>query len=160
MSAGSWQTFADALEDENRCLGELGAVALAMTSALVFGTPAEIAAADRSVETRRVLHAEARARRAAMMKAGFGDLTLRQVCGHAPGPLRRSVFTSLRGLRTRGVALQITVANNKALIGAGLERIAKTIALIQKNIAGQTGMYRRRGAVVSSSASLIVSRKA
>jgi hypothetical protein len=160
MSSGSWQAFADALEDENRCLGELGAAALAMTSALVSGSAAQIEAADRSVDALRILHAQAHARRMKMQKSGFGDLTLRQVCGYAPGPLRRVVFGSLRDLRTRGIALQITVGNNKALITAGLRRIAKIIAAMQKGLTEQTGTYRRRGTVAPPNGSLIMSRKA
>ncbi len=158
--SGSWQAFADALAEENRCLGELGATALTMTGALVMGTPAQIEEADRRIEARRILHAHAHARRVAMMRSGFGDLTLRQVCGHAPPPLKRAVFTSLRDLCTRGTALKITVSNNKALIGAGLARIAKTVAVMQACLSEQTGTYRRLGKPVVHSASLIVSRKA
>jgi hypothetical protein len=160
MSPGSWQLFADALAGENECLGELGAAALAMTSALVFGPAAKIDASERDVEAQRVRHAQAHLRRVTMMKAGFGDLTLRQVCGHAPAPLRRSVFSSLRDLRTRGIALQITVANNKALINAGLARIAKTIVVMQRSLSEQTGTYRRRGTLTAPNGSLIVSRRA
>jgi len=160
MSVGSWQAFADALGDENQSLAELGAAALAMTSALVFGTAGEIAAVDLRVDLQRIRHAQAHGRRMTMMRSGFGELTLREVCGHAPAPLRRAVFTSLRELRTRGIALQITVANNKTLINAGLTRIAKTNAVMQECLSEQTGTYRRRGKMVSPSASLIVSRKA
>ncbi len=160
MSAGSWQSFADALADESRCLGELGAASLEMTSALVFGPAAKIEAADRGVEARRVLHLGAQKRRVAMMKSGFGDKTLRQVCGYAPASLRRNLFGSLRELRTNGIALRITVSNNKALIVAGLARIAKTIVVMQKAFTEQDGTYRRRGTVPLSSGSMIVSRKA
>jgi hypothetical protein len=160
MSAGSWQAFADALAEENRCLGELGAAALAMTSALVFGPAAQIEATDRSVDARRILHAQAQLRRTAMMKSGFGDLTLRQVCGYAPMPIRRALFSSLRELRTRGIGLKITIGNNKALITAGLARIAKTIEVMQKSMSDQTGTYRRRGTLEPPSGSLIMSRKA
>jgi hypothetical protein len=160
MSAGSWQLFADALAQESECLGELGAAALAMTTALVFGPAAQIEASDRSVEARRILLARAHQRRIAMMKAGFGDATLRQVCGYAPPALRRSLFASLRDLRTRGIALQITVSNNKALINAGLARIASTVAVMQKALSEQTGTYRRRGTLATPKGSLIVSRKA
>jgi hypothetical protein len=160
LSAGSWQAFADAIEEENRCLGELGAAALAMTGALVSGTAAEIEAADRGVDARRILHVQAHARRSTMMKSGFADLTLRQVCGYAPAPLRRAVFTSLSELRTRGIALQITVGNNKALIAAGLARISKIIAVMQKTLSEHSGVYRRRGTVTKPNESLIVSRKA
>jgi hypothetical protein len=160
VSAGSWKAFADALEEENRCLGELGAASLAMTSALVFGDAAQIEAADRSVDLQRVALTRAHARRSTMMKSGFADLTLRQVCGHAPGPLRRTVFGSLRELRTHAIALQITVGNNRALITAGLERIAKTIDVMQRTLCEQTGTYRRRGNVTRGNESLIVSRRA
>ncbi|MGD0475513.1 MAG: hypothetical protein ABSB70_20185 [Candidatus Velthaea sp.] len=160
MSAGSWQAFADALEQENRCLGELGAAALALTGVLVCGTPAEIEAADRMLDARRIMHAQAHQRRVSMMKRGFGDRQLRQVCAYAPPALRRSVFTSLRELRTRAIALQITVANNKTLINAGLTRIANTIAVIQKSLNDEAGTYRRRGKASGRSASLMVSRKA
>jgi hypothetical protein len=160
MSMGSWNVFVDALSAESECLGELGAAALAMTTALVFGPAAQIEAADRSVDARRVLHAQAHLRRVTMMKAGFGDLTVRQVCGYAPAAVRRSVFSSLRDLRTRGTALQITVSNNKALINAGLARIAATIAVMQRALGEQNGTYRRRGTLAAPNGSLIVSRKA
>lgn len=160
MSSGSWEAFADILGDENRALGELGAAALAMTSVLVFGTAAQIEEAERTVEAKRLLHAKAHLRRSMMMKSGFGDLTLQQVCSYAPGPMRRPIYTTLRELRTRGIALRITVSNNKALISAGLLRISRTIAVMQKSMTEQTGTYRRRGTVTPSSGSLIVSRKA
>jgi hypothetical protein len=158
--SGSWQAFADALEDENRALGELGAAALSLTSVLVRGTAAQIEAADRVLEARRILHAQAHAKRIKMQRAGFGELPLRQVCGYAPAPLRRAVFTSLREMRTRGIGLQITVGNNKALIAAGLRRIALTITALQKRLSDQTGTYRRRGTVAPPNGSLIMSRKA
>jgi hypothetical protein len=160
MSSGSWKAFAGALEEENRCLGELGAASLAMTSALVFGDAAQIEAADRTVDLNRVALTRAHSRRSIMMKSGFGDLTLRQVCGYAPASARRAVFASLHELRTRGIALQITVANNRALIGAGLERIAKTIDVMQSTLSERTGTYRRRGNVPKPNESLIMSRKA
>ncbi len=160
MSAGSWQAFADALAEENRALGELGAAALAMTSVLVLGSAAQIEAADREVDVKRVAHAQAHLRRTMMMKSGFGDLTLQQVCNYAPGALRKSVYLSLRQLRTRGIGLRITVSNNKALITAGLTRITKTMAVMQKSLTEQTGTYRRRGILTQSTGSLIVSRKA
>jgi hypothetical protein len=160
MSTGSWQAFADVLGEENRTLGELGAAALEMTSVLVAGTAAQIEAAERALEAKRLLHAQAHLRRTMMMKSGFGDLTLLQVCGYAPPAVRRSIYGSLRDLRTRGISLRITVGNNKALIGAGLARVAKTIAVMQRSFTEQTGTYRRRGTVTPSNASLIVSRKA
>jgi hypothetical protein len=160
VSAGSWQAFAEALQAENSALGELGAAALELTRALVFGDAAAIGAADRQVNARQMLHAEASRRRTKMMADGFGDLPLRQVCGYAPPPLRRELFATLRELRTRGVALNITLGNNKALITAGLKRIAAILTALQKSVADRTGTYRRRGQAEPSNASIIMSRKA
>ena len=160
MSAGSWQAFADVLSEENRCLGELGAAALGMTRILVLGTAADIEAAVCNVEAKLALHAQASLRRTTMMKSGFGELSLGQVCSYAPGALRRSVFLSLRDLRVRGIGLRITVANNKALSTAGLKRIASTIAVMQRNAGESDGTYRRRGVPAPANGSLIVSRKA
>jgi hypothetical protein len=160
MSGRSWQAFADALQAENAALGELGAAALELTRALVFGNAAAIEAADRQVNARRMLHAEACQRRTKMMTEGFGDLPLRQVCAYAPAPMRRELFVTLRELRTRGVALKITLGNNKALITAGLKRIAAILTALQKSVAERTGTYRRRGRIETSNASIIMSRKA
>ncbi len=160
MSAASWPAFAAALAAENLALGELGAAALELTRVLVFGTAAQIEAADRQVEARRMLHAEAQKRRITMMTRAFGDRSLRTVCSYAPPPIRRELFATLRELRTRGISLRITIGNNKALIVAGLGRITKILTLMQKNVAGQPGTYRRRGKVDPPNAALIVSRKA
>jgi hypothetical protein len=95
-----------------------------------------------------------------MMKRGFGDLTLQQVCAYTPGPLRRTVYGTLHEMTTRGIALRITNGNNKALIMAGLERLQKTIALLQRSFTEQPGTYKRRGTVPLANGSVIVSRKA
>jgi hypothetical protein len=160
MSADSWQTFADAIGDENRFLGELGSAALALTDALVCGTPADIEATERKVEAMRVLHGHAHGRRQTMQKRGFGDLSLQQVCAYAPGPLRRKVYMTLHELTTRAIALQITVNNNKALIMAGMNRLTRTVEVLQRSMTEQTGTYKRRGTVPISGGSVIMSRRA
>jgi len=160
MSADSWQTFADAIAEENRFLAELGAAALALTDALVCGTPADIEATERKVEAMRVLHGHAHGKRQTMQKRGFGDLNLQQVCAYAPVPLRRKVYMILHELTTRAIALQITVNNNKALIMAGMNRLIRTVEVLQRSMTEQPGTYRRRGTVPISGGSVIVSRRA
>ena len=145
-----WQRFAELLGEENRLLGALGDAALRLTDALVRNDPDAIEAAERRVEAQRV----------AMQRRGFGTLTLQQVCAYAPPALRRPMYGSVRDLETRGIALRLTVSNNKALILAGMERLARTVAVLQKAGTEQTGTYRRRGVVPPPDGSVIVSRRA
>lgn len=160
MSADSWQVFVDALVEENRTLGDVGSSALLLTGALVNGTPGDIESAERKVEATRLLHLNAHNRRMSMMKRGFGELTLHQVCAYTPGPLRRTVYTTMHEMTTRGIALRITVSNNKALILAGMERLNRTIAVLQASLSEQPGTYKRRGTVPIANGSVLVSRKA
>ena len=159
MSA-SWDGFRDLLQDESRLLGDLGRAALGMTDALVKNEPELIMAAERRLEAARVLHAQAQRRRAAMQEAGFGELTLEQVCAYAPGAMRRVFLGLSRELTIRGISLAITINNNKALILAGMERLQKTVALIQETMTESTGTYKRRGIIPKPAGSVIVSRKA
>jgi hypothetical protein len=155
-----WQRFAELLGEENRRLGELGEAALRLTDALVRNEPDAIEAAERRVEAQRVLHGTAYAQRVAMQRRGFGKLTLAQVCAYAPPPLRRAMYANAKELETRGLALKLTVSNNKALILAGMERLARTVAVLQRAGTEQTGTYRRRGVVPPPDGSVIVSRRA
>ncbi|HTJ27840.1 MAG TPA: hypothetical protein VMA36_16910 [Candidatus Limnocylindria bacterium] len=155
-----WQSFAKLLGEENRLLAELNAAALKLTEALVANVPAQIEAAERRLEAQRVLHGIAYAQRYAMQKKGFRELTLRQVCAYAPPTLRRWMYGTVRQIEVRCIELRLTVANNKSLIIAGLERIARTVALIQRAGTEQTGTYRRRGVIPPPEGSVIVSRKA
>jgi hypothetical protein len=155
-----WQTFADLLAEENRLLGALGDAALRLTDALVANDPDGIEAAERRGEAQRVLHGTAYAQRIAMQKRGFGELTLPQVCAYAPPAIRRTMYGCAHELRTRGIALKLTVSNNKALILAGMERLARTVAVLQRAGTEQTGTYRRRGIVPPPDGSVIVSRRA
>lgn len=155
-----WDRFAELLGEENRLLGELGTAALGLTDALVANDPELIDAAERRVEARRVLHGTAYAARLAMQRRGFGTLTLAQVCAYAPPPLRRRLHGCAHEITTRGITLKMTVSNNKALILAGMERLAKTVAVLQRAGTEQTGTYRRRGIIPPPDGSVIVSRKA
>ena len=159
MSA-SWESFRALLHDESRLLGDLNQAALAMTDALVANDIARINAAERRLEAARILHQEGQRRRARMQRSGFGELTLEQVCAYAPGPMRRLFQGLARELTIRGISLAITVNNNKALILAGMDRLQKTVALIQESMTESTGTYRRRGVIPKPTASVIVSRKA
>ena len=155
-----WGRFSELLIEESRLLGELGEAALSLTDALVANEPDAIEAAERVVEARRVLHGTAYAQRVALQRRGFGTLTLAQVCAYAPPPLRRAAYAAVHELETHGLSLRLTVANNKSLILAGMDRLARTVALLQRAGTEQTGTYRRRGVVPPPDGSVIVSRRA
>jgi hypothetical protein len=155
-----WQQFGEMIAEECRTLNELGAAALALTDALVRNDPEAIEAAERRVEARRVLHGTAFAQRIAMQRRGFGKLTLAQVCAYAPPQVRRRFYGIAHELETSGVALKLTVSNNKSLILAGMERLARTVAVLQRAGTEQTGTYRRRGIVPPPDGSVLVSRRA
>lgn len=160
MSAPSWDGFRALLQEESKALGDLGSAALAMTDALVKTDVDRIQACEKKLEGMRVVHLQAQRRRFAMQRTGFGELTLEQVCAYAPGPLRKVFLGLSREMTIRGISLAITVNNNRALILAGLERLQKTVMLIQESMTESTGTYRRRGVVPKPSGSVIVSRKA
>src|ERR1700738_3404247 len=148
------------IAEECRLLNELGAAALALTDALVVNDPDAIDVAERRVEANRVLHGTAYAQRIAMQRRGFRTLTLPQVCAYAPPALRRTMYATMHEIETRGIALSLTVSNNRALILAGMERLARTVAVLQRAGTEQTGTYRRRGVVPPPDGSVIVSRRA
>lgn len=160
MSAASWDSFRNLLQEESRLLGDLNAAALALANALVVNEVELIHSTERRLESARILHAEGQRKRQVMQKAGFGDLTLEQVCAYAPAPMRRTFQGLARELTIRGISLAITVNNNKALVLAGMERLQKSVALIQEAMTESTGTYRRRGTVPKPAGSVIVSRKA
>ena len=155
-----WQRFGEMIAEECRLLNELGVAAISLTDALVENDPDAIEVAERRVEARRVLHGTAYAQRVAMQTRGFGTLTLEQVCAYAPPALRRAFYGIVHELGTSSVALQMTVSNNKSLILAGMERLARTVAVLQRAGTEQTGTYRRRGVVPPPDGSVIVSRRA
>jgi FlgN protein len=159
MSA-SWDGFRALLQEESRVLGELNTVALSMTEALVQKDVDRINASERKLEGQRLLHQQARRKRMQMQQAGFGELTLEQVCAYAPGPMRRAFQQLSREMSIKGISLAITVNNNKALILAGMDRLQKTVELIHEAMTETAGTYKRRGTVPKRQSSVIVSRKA
>jgi hypothetical protein len=155
-----WARFSELLAEECHLLGALGDAALGLTDALVVNDPDAIDHAERRVEAQRVLHGTAHAQRIAMQQRGFGKLTLAQVCAYAPPALRRPMHGTMHELGTRGIALRLTVSNNKSLILAGMDRLARTVAVLQRAGTEQTGTYRRQGVVPPPDGSVIVSRRA
>ena len=156
----AWKRFGYLLSEENRLLGELGQKALILTDALVANVPEQIESAERHLEAARLLHATAYNARMSMQKSGFGGLTLQQVCAYAPPALRREFYNLSHQITVRGIALRMTVSNNKALILAGLERLARTVAIMQRASTEQTGTYKRRGIIPPPEGSVLVSRRA
>jgi hypothetical protein len=159
-AASSWQAFAAMVDEENAALSELEKAALRMTQALVGADPAAIMAANRALEGQRLVFLSANQRRRMMQRKGFGKLGIKQVCAYAPPALRRILYSRVHEVATRGIALQLTVNNNKALILAGMQRLARTVEVLQRTMTEQPGTYRRRGVVPLVSGSVIVSRKA
>jgi hypothetical protein len=155
-----WEQFGALLSEESRLLGELGNAALGLTQALVDNDPEAIETAERRLEAQLVLHATAYGQRTGMQQRGFGQLTLAQVCAYAPPSLRRALHATAQEITVRGIALKLTVSNNKALIQAGMERLARTVAVMQRAGTEQPGTYKRRGTVPPPSGSVIVSRRA
>jgi hypothetical protein len=155
-----WEQFGALLSEESRLLGELGNAALGLTQALVDNDPEAIETAERRLEAQLVLHATAYGQRTGMQQRGFGQLTLAQVCAYAPPSLHRALHATAQEITVRGIALKLTVSNNKALIQAGMERLARTVAVMQRAGTEQPGTYKRRGTVPPPSGSVIVSRRA
>lgn len=156
----TWQAFFDAVVEENQRVADLGWAALVLTDALVVNDAEAIEHAERRVEAQRVLLLHAHGHRMTMQQHGFGAVPLKTVCSYAPAPLRKELHGIVHELTTRGIALQMTVNNNKALILAGMERLTKTVAVLQQAVTEQPGTYKRRGVVPPSNGSVIVSRKA
>jgi len=138
--SSQWQRFGELLFEENKLMAELEKAALGLTQALVVNEPAGINAAERQLESKRVLHGMAYAQRLAMQ--------------------RRRLYAAVHELGIRGISLRLTVQNNKALILAGMDRLARTVAVLQRAGTEQTGTYRRRGIIPPPSGSVLVSRRA
>lgn len=155
-----WQSFVTLVGAESKALGQLGEAALRMTDALVANDPEAIENAERHVEAQLVLHASAYQQRVGMQKRGFGPLTLPQVAAYAPPALRPTIQAYAHEIGVRGIGLRLTVANNKSLIMAGMDRLARTVAVIQRAGTEQPGTYKRRGTVPAPHGSVIVSRRA
>jgi len=141
-------------------MGELNVAALSMTDALVQRDVDRITLMERKLESNRILHDQARRKRLAMQRQGFGDLTIEQVCNYAPGAVRRGFQQLSRDLTIKSISLAITLNNNKTLIQAGMDRLRNTVQLIHDSMTESTGTYKRRGIVPKAQGSVIVSRRA
>jgi hypothetical protein len=69
-----------------------------------------INSSERKLEGQRILHQTARRKRLQMQVAGFGELTLEQVCAYAPGPMRRIFQQLSREMSIKGISVSLTLA--------------------------------------------------
>ncbi len=155
----SWESFAQALHEESRSLELLNAGALNLTQALIEGDVEIIAARDRELNAYRQKHSEATTKRRGMQARGFGALTLQHVCRYAPPHLNGRFNQHLSELTCGAISLGLTVANNKALILSGLERVMHVTAKLQESVSERPGIYKRRGHVPPPTGSVLVSSK-
>ncbi len=152
-----WAAFAELLEEEVAKLAALSTSARAMTDALVAHDPAAISASDEQLERDRRLHEHAHNRRVAMQKRGFGPMPLRTVVTYAPAPINRVLYNAVAQIAYSTTALTITINNNRALVSAGMDRLAKTIGILQRAGTEQSGTYKRRGIVKPTAGHVVLS---
>lgn len=86
-------------------------------------------------------------------------MPLQTVCAYAPPQMALEFNQRVSELLTYSTALKITNSNNKAIILAGMDRLMKTVAIMQEHAQQNTGTYRRRGRPRRVDTSVIVSRK-
>lgn len=153
----SWEIFAAMLQDENAALQRLNSAAVSLTQILVDGSPEAISQADGQLNAARAAHQEASAKRRGMQVRGFGSMSLQQVCAYAPHHLAPQLNQCMADLAYGSISLGITIANNKSLIMAGLERLMKVTSKLQESMTERTGVYKRRGYVAPVGASVLVS---
>jgi ribosomal protein L16/L10AE len=159
-AADSWETFVQALIDESGALGAVQCAALALTTVLIAGSPQAVTAAERALEAARVDYARTAGTRRGMQVRGFGQMTLRQVCGYAPHRWAGAIGQRISELATHSIGIRISVSNNKALIEAGMERLIKVTGALQRAVSDEPGTYRRRGFVPPPRNSVLVSSRA
>lgn len=153
----SWNTFCRMLADECAALSRLNTCAGHLTRVLVNGSPDDIVAADRQLNEARLDHAAASSKRRGMQVRGFGTMTLQQVCSYAPRHLAMQFDGRMAELSYGAISLGITLANNKALIAAGLDRLVRITSKLQERASERTGVYKRRGMVAPVGTSVLVS---
>jgi len=152
-----WSAFAELLAGESAALARLNSAALHLTQVLVDGSPEAILEADAQLNAARGLHAAASSKRRGMQVRGFGEMTLQQVCGYAPAQMAATLNQRLAELAYGSISLGITLGNNKSLIVAGLERLVKITSKLQETMSERTGVYKRRGFVAGTGASVLMS---
>jgi hypothetical protein len=156
----SWEAFAAVLGEEAVALKRVHDLAIDLTRALVGSSPAEIMAAERALDDARRAFQSASSKRRTMQTRGFGNRTLRQVCGYAPRRMLPSFNQRIYELSTFSIGLRITANNNKALIASGLDRLMQVTSALQRAASHGPGTYRRRGFVPPPSNSVLVSSRA
>ncbi len=160
MASDSWDAFIAALAEEAQALSQVKACAGEMTRALIQGDAASISASERKLDGVRTLYARVSSVRRGMQARGFGQMTLRQVCGYAPRAVAAKIGQRLSELATLSIGVGLTVANNKALIVSGMERLVKVTSALQKATSEDAGTYKRRGFVSPPRNSVLVSSSA
>ncbi|MBV8490179.1 MAG: hypothetical protein JO199_06570 [Candidatus Eremiobacteraeota bacterium] len=156
----SWETFANALQDESAALARVHEAAMKLTKALVGNRPAEIAAAERALDGARKAFTTTSAKRRGMQARGFGTMTLRRVCAYAPRRYAGAFNQRLYELTTLSIGLKITSNNNKALIASGMDRLMQVTSALQRAADQGPKTYRRRGFIPPPSNSVLVSSRA
>lgn len=153
----SWDVFCGMLADECAALARLNSSALQMTQILIDGSPDAIMAADGALNEARAAHAAASSKRRGMQARGFGTMTLQQIYAYVPRHLAARFGQRIAELTYGSISLGITLANNKSLIVAGLDRLVKITTKLQERMTERTGVYKRRGIVAPVGASVIMS---
>ncbi len=156
----SWETFGGALQEESAALARLHEAGLRLTEALVRNNPAEITLAERGLDGARRAFQSSSVKRRNMMSRGFGKMTLRQVCRYAPRRMAPTFGQRLYELTTLSINVKITSGNNKALIAAGMGRLIKITAAMQKAANAEPKTYKRRGFIPPPTNSVLLSSRA
>jgi len=156
----SWNSFADMLRAERDQLRVLNTVAVELTNALVEDNAEAISLAERKLEVEQSRHNAVFVRRTETQKRGFGDMSIASVIAYAPREIAWNLYGDMCEIQVSTHALGITNENNKALIVAGMDRLMKTVAIIQRAGTEQPGTYKRRGTVPPPDGSVLVSRRA
>jgi len=156
----SWNSFADMLRAERDQIRVLNVIAMELTNALVENDTTAISLAERKLEVEQSRHNAVFLRRVETQKRGFGDMTIASVIAYAPREIAWNLYGDMCEIQvsTRGLAL--TNENNKSLILAGMDRLMRTVAFIQRAGTEQPGTYKRRGTVPPPDGSVLVSRRA
>ena len=155
----SWNVFLGVLREECAAFANLNAKAIAFSNALVENASEGITRAQEDVDAARTAYVAVFGRRRGMQQRGFGGISLRSVCAYAPPHLSGELTQRAAEIVYHATSLQIINSNNKALVLGGMERLIKTVAVIQRAQASPL-TYKRRGIVPPAESSLIMSKKA
>lgn len=155
----SWNVFLDVLREECAAFANLNAKAVALSGALVENSATGITQAQEALDAARKAFVGVFGRRRGMQQRGFGGISLRAVCSYAPPHLSAELTQRAAELVYHATSLEIINSNNQALVLGGMERLIKTVAVIQRSQASPL-TYKRRGIVPPAESSLIMSKKA